>query len=71
MRLHPHFCLDQVFKILVSKRRLKHREQRNKKNLMTEFDTGYLVVVRKEVKSRRKYRISQKLVFLKRDYIKY
>ena len=38
-------------------------ELRNKVNSMREFDTGYLVVLRKRVKSSRKYGISRKLLF--------
>ena len=52
-----------MFNILVSKRRLRHRELRNKGNLLREFDAGDLVVVSKQVKSRGKYGIAQKLVF--------
>ena len=52
-----------MFNILVSERRLRHREICNKVNLMKEFDTEDLVVVMKQVKSNRKYGISQKLVF--------
>ena len=52
-----------MFNILVSESRLRHRELRNKCKLVGEFDTGYLVVVRKQVKSIRKYWIAHKLVF--------
>ena len=52
-----------MFNILVSERRLRHREICNKVNLVTEFDTGDLVTVRKQVKSSRKCGIAQKLVF--------
>ena len=57
------FMQRELFNILVSERRLRHRELRNKGKLMREFDTGYLVVVSKQVNSSRKYGISQKLVF--------
>ena len=50
-----------LFNILVSERRLVHMDLRNKGKLMRKFDTGELVVVRKQVKSRRKNGISQKL----------
>ena len=56
------FRLKEFFNILVSERSLRPRDIRNKGKLMREFDTGYLVVGRKQVKSSRKYRISQKLV---------
>ena len=41
---------------------MRHRELHNKGKLVREFDTGDLVIVRKQVKSTRKYGISQKLV---------
>ena len=41
---------------------MRHRELRNKGELMRGFDTGELLVVRKQVKSSRKYGIAQKLV---------
>ena len=40
-----------MYNILVSERRLIHRELRNKGKLMREFETEYLVLVRKQVKS--------------------
>ena len=52
----------ELFNILVQKRRLRHREIRNKGNIIMEFDTGDLVIVMKKVKSSRKYGIAQKLV---------
>ena len=52
-----------LFKALVSEIRMTHRELRNKGNSMRKFYTGDLVVVIKQVKSGRKYRIDQKLVF--------
>ena len=57
------FRQRELFNILVSERRLRHRELRNKGKLMREFDTGYLVVIRKHVNSIRKEGISQKLLF--------
>ena len=57
------FRQQELFHILVSERILRHRELRNKDKLMREFDTGDLVVVRKQVKSSRKNGIYQKLVF--------
>ena len=53
----------ELFNILVSERRLIHRELRNKYKLMNEFDTGDLMVVRKKVKPRRKSDISQNVLF--------
>ena len=52
-----------MFNILISERRLIQREIRNKGNITREFDTGYLVVVSKQVKSSRKVGISHKLLF--------
>ena len=57
------FRQRELFNILVSERRLRRRELCNKVKLMREFDTGYLVILRKQVKSSRKYGIDQKLVF--------
>ena len=60
----PLLCRQiELFKILVYERRLRHRELRNKRKLMREFDTGYIVVVRKQAKLSRRYGISQKLLF--------
>ena len=59
------FRLIELFNIMVSYRSLRHRELRNKGKRMREFDTGDLVVVIKQVKSSRKERTSQKLVFQK------
>ena len=52
-----------MFNILVYERRLRHREVRNKGNLMRGFDTRDLVALKKQVKSSRKYVIAQILVF--------
>ena len=52
-----------MFNIPVSERKPRHRELLNKVKLMMEFDTGYLVIVREQVKSIRKDGISQALVF--------
>ena len=57
------FRQRELFNILVSERRLIHREIHNKVNLMREFYTGELVVLRKNVNSSRKEGIYQKLVF--------
>ena len=57
------FIQIEMFNILVSGKRLRHRELRNKVNIIKEFDTGDLVVVIKLVKSSRKYGIAQKLAF--------
>ena len=43
--------------------RLRHRRLRKKGKLVREFDTGDLLVIRKQVGSSRKYVISHKLVF--------
>ena len=59
------FRQQDMFNILVSERRLIHMELRNKGKLMSTFDTGYIVVVRKQVKSTRKYGTVQKLVLKK------
>ena len=45
------FRQRELFNILLSERRLIHRELCNKGNLMSEFDTGDIVVVRKQLKS--------------------
>ena len=52
-----------MFKTLVSEKILRHKYLRNKGNLTREFDTGEIVVLRKQVKSRRKEEIPPKLVF--------
>ena len=44
------FRKRDLFNILVSERRMRYMELRNKVNSMREFDTGYLVVLRKRVK---------------------
>ena len=53
----------ELFNILVSERRMIHRELRNKGKSMREFDTIDLVVVRKQVTSSIKDGIAQKLLF--------
>ena len=60
------FRQRELFNILVSERRIKHRELHNKGKSMREFDTEDLVVVRKHVKSSRKYGIDQELVLKKK-----
>ena len=60
------FRQRELFNILVSDRRLIHREIRNKGNFVRGFDTRDLMVVRKQVNSSRKYGISHKLVFKKK-----
>ena len=69
MRPHPRFCLDkkELFNILVSEKRLRHRDLRKKINLVREFVTGYIVLLSKQLKSIRKDGVSHKLVFFKRD----
>ena len=59
----PMFRQRYLFNTLVSERSLIHRELQNKGNLMREFNTGDLVVVRKQVKSSRKDGIPHKLLF--------
>ena len=59
-----------IFNFLVSEKRLRNRDLSNKGKLMREFDTGDIVVVKKQVKSSRKYRVDQKLV-QKRDPAEY
>ena len=56
------FRQREPFNILVSERRMRHSKLRNKDKLMRDFETGYLVLVSKQVKSIRKEGISQKLV---------
>ena len=61
---YPHlFRQRELFNILVYERRLRHKELRNKGKIMREFDTGYLVIVKKQMKSSRKVGIAQKVVF--------
>ena len=57
------FRQRELFNNLASERRLRHRDIRNKGKPMNKFDTGDLVVARKHVKSSRKDRIAQKLLF--------
>ena len=53
----------EMFRILVSERRMRHKEIHNKGKLMGEFHTMGIVLVRKQVNPRRKYGIDQTLVF--------
>ena len=57
----------EMFNILVSESRLRHREMHNKDKIVREFCKGDILVVRKQVKSNRKYRITKKIVLKKRD----
>ena len=57
------FIQIELFNILVLDRSLRFRELCNKVQIMREFDTGYILAVRKQVKSIRKYGVTQKLVF--------
>ena len=57
------FRQREFFNILVYERRLRHREIRKKGKSMREFDTGDLVLARKQVNSNRKDGIAQRLVF--------
>ena len=52
------FRKRELFNILVSEMRTRHRELDNKSKSMREFYTGELVVVRRQVISSRKYGIS-------------
>ena len=52
-----------LFNILISERRLRQRDLRNKGKLVREFDTGEIVVVKKQMNSTRNDGLSQKLVF--------
>ena len=63
-------CIQiQLFNILLSERKIRHRKILIKGNLMREFYTVDLVIVRNQVKSTRKYRLAQKLLFkTKRPY---
>ena len=65
------FIKIDMFNILVSERRLIHRELRNKGNIRREFYKGYILVLKNQVKSSKKYGIANKLVFLKRDPIEF
>ena len=56
----------EIFNILVSENILIHGELRNKGKLTREFDTGYIVVLRKQVGSRIKDGISHILLFKKK-----
>ena len=56
------FRQRELFKIMVSESRLRHRELRNKGNLIKELGTGDILVVRKQVKSRRKNRVDKKIL---------
>ena len=57
-----------MFNILVSESRLRHRELHNKVNIIREFDTVDLVVVIKQVKSSRKDGISRHYCLKQRDH---
>ena len=57
------FRQRELFNILVSEIRLRHRDICNKDKLVREFDIGDIVVVRKQVKSIIKYGVAQKLLF--------
>ena len=59
----------ELFKILVYESRLRHRELLKKGNIMRKFETGDLLVVRKQVKSIIKYGIAHKLLFKKKGTI--
>ena len=61
------FIQREVFTTLVSERILRHIDLRKKWNIMREFYTRYLVVVRKQLRSIRKYGKSHIIVLKKRD----
>ena len=64
------FRQRELFNILLSERRLRHRELCNKFNLMRKFDIVHIVVVTKQVNSSRKDRMSTKILFkAKGNYI--
>ena len=56
------FVQRELFKIMLSDRRLRHRELINKVNLMREFYAREILVVRKQVHSSRKDRVDHNLV---------
>ena len=56
------FRKRELFNILVSERRLRHRDMLNKVKLTREFDMGDIVVVRNKEKLIRKDGVSQKLL---------
>ena len=57
------FIQRELFNILLSESRLRHKEIYNKGKIMMEFNTGDLVLVRIQVKSTRKDGVAQKLSF--------
>ena len=57
------FIQRELFNILVYERSLRHSDLRFKVSIMREFDTWDLLILRRQVKSSRKYRIDHKLVF--------
>ena len=64
------FIQRELFNILVSEMRLRHRNLSNKGKSVKEFYIEDLVLLSKQVKSSRKYGIAHKLVFnKKRDNI--
>ena len=56
------FRQRDLLKILVYDRWVRHRKLHNKGNIKREFDTGDIVVISTEVKSRIKYGVHQKLL---------
>ena len=56
------FRQRDLLKILVYDRWIRHRKLHNKGNITKEFDTGDIVVISTEVKSRIKYGVDQKLL---------
>ena len=49
------FRQRELFNVLLSERRLRHTDLGNKGKINKEFDTGELLLARKQVKSRKKY----------------
>ena len=56
------FIQRELFNILVYERRLRNRDMRNKYKLIREFGTGYIVVLKKQLKSSIKNGVSHKLL---------
>ena len=56
------FRQQELFNILVSERKLRHRELRNKVKIVRKFDTGHPVVEMKQMKSSRKIQDSPEVI---------
>ena len=55
------FIKREIFNILVSERRFRQRDICSKVNLVRDFDTGDILLVRKQVNSNINYRVYHKL----------